>query len=171
MDRPDAAPPRRRRVWTPPPSQPDAGALTPSPVAAAGGWRGSTISPALRRLVRALIAWPPLGIAAAALIGEATGCAAFEATCTSLAGLYPWVAQGAIILALLAVPAAARVLAGGTAAVVVLALPVAAVLSAWGASYDRTRGPAALIAVLAVAWAAGIGVTFLRRRSQDARSG
>ena len=117
----------------------------------------------MRRVVRALIAWPPLGIAAAALIGEATGCAAFEATCTPPAELYPWIAQGAIVLALLAAPAIARVLAGGTAAVAILAFPVAAILSAGGASYDRAYGPAALIAVLAVAWAVGVVAMLLRR--------
>jgi hypothetical protein len=121
------------------------------------------LAPGARRLVRALLAWPPLGIAAAALIGEATGCAAFEATCSPPAELYPWFAQVVIVLALLAAPAIARVLAGGTAAVVLLAFPVAAVLSAGGANYDRTYGPAALIAVLAVAWAAGVGAVLLRR--------
>jgi hypothetical protein len=121
------------------------------------------LSPRMRRLLRAVIAWPPLGIAAAAVIGEATGCAAFEATCTAPADLYPWFAQAAILLALLALPAIARVLAGGTVAVALLALPVAAALSASGASYDRTYGPAALIAVLAVVWALGVGAVVLRR--------
>jgi hypothetical protein len=122
----------------------------------------------MRRIVRALAAWPPLGVAAAALIGEATGCAGFEATCTPPADLYPWFAQGAIILALLAAPVVARILAGGTAAVAILAFPVAAVLSAGGANYDRARGPAALIAVLAVVWAAGVGATLLRRTATRA---
>jgi len=40
---------------------------------------------------------------------------------------------------------------------------VAAALSASGASYDRTYGPAALIAVLAVVWVLGIGAVLLRR--------
>ncbi len=97
------------------------------------------------------------------MIGEATGCAAFEATCTPPADLYPWFAQAAILLALLATPTVARILAGGTVAVALLAFPVAAVLSAGGASYDRTYGPAALIAVLAAVWAAGVGAVLLRR--------
>jgi hypothetical protein len=117
----------------------------------------------MRRLVRAVIAWPPLGIAAAAVIGEATGCAAFEATCTAPADLYPWFAQAGILLALLALPRIARVLTGGTVAVAILAFPVAAALSASGASYDRTYGPAALIAVLAVVWAMGVAAVLLRR--------
>lgn len=109
------------------------------------------------------MAWPPLGIAAAAAIGEATGCAAFAATCTAPADLYPWLAQAGIILALLALPAVARILSGGTVAVAVLAFPVAAALSAGGANYDRTYGPAALIGVLGVAWAAGVAAVLLRR--------
>jgi len=117
----------------------------------------------LRRILRTLVAWPPLGIAAAAVIGDATGCAAFEATCTPPADLYPWFAQGAILLALFALPGAARVLAGGTLAVAILAFPVAAVLSASGANYDRQYGPAALIASLAVVWAVGVAAILTRR--------
>jgi hypothetical protein len=117
----------------------------------------------MRRLLRAFVAWPPLGIAAAAIIGDATGCAAFEATCTAPADLYPWFAQAAIILALLAIPGVARVLAGGTVAIVVLAFPVTAVLSASGATYDRTYGPAALLGLLAIAWGLGVGAVLLRR--------
>ncbi|MCI0581301.1 MAG: hypothetical protein L0227_00155, partial [Chloroflexi bacterium] len=121
------------------------------------------LTPGVRRLLRALIAWPPLGIAAAAVIGESTGCAAFEATCTAPADLYPWFAQAAILLVLVSLPSIARVLAGGTVAVVVLAFPVAAALSASGASYDRTYGPAALIAVLGVVWVGGVAAVLLRR--------
>jgi hypothetical protein len=169
-------PPRRDGAWR---SGPDAGdseaAGTAAATATAGGagGRGSddwglgfptvTLGPGLRRLLRALIAWPPLGIAAAALIGQATGCAAFEASCAAPADLYPWVAQGAILLALLALPGIARILAGGTLAVFILAFPVAAVLSASGATYDRTYGPAALLAVLAIAWALGVGAVLMRR--------
>jgi len=129
------------------------------------GFTGAVLtrSPGLRRILGAVVAWPPLGIAAAALIGEATGCAAFEASCTRPAHLYPWFAQAVIVLGLLAAPRVSRLLAGGTAAVAILAFPVAAALSAGGATYDRVRGPAALIAVLAVAWAAGVGAMFLRR--------
>ncbi|HEX4898302.1 MAG TPA: hypothetical protein VFV53_08100 [Candidatus Limnocylindrales bacterium] len=140
-------------------------ASAPTGPGAPGPWPGFsiTLSPASRRLLRAVVAWPPLGIAAAAVIGEATGCAAFEATCTAPADLYPWFAQAAILLALLALPAIARIFAGGTLAVAVLAFPVAAALSASGANYDRTYGPAALIAVLAVVWALGVGAVLLRR--------
>ncbi len=122
-----------------------------------------------RRIGLALIAWPPLGIGAAAVIGEATGCAAFSATCTSTAQLYPWAAQAGIIAVLAIAPAIARLLAGGTAAVIVLAFPAAAALSASGANYDRTYGPASLIAVLALGWIVGVAamtVRALRMRSR-----
>ena len=126
-------------------------------------------SPPLRRAILALAAWPPLGIAAAALIGEITGCAAFSAACTSTAALYPWLAQFAILLALALLPAIARLLAGGTAAVALLAFPVAAALSASGASYDRAYGPASLIGILTVVWLAGVVSMAVRRhRSRPA---
>ena len=161
-----SAPLPPRPAWAPPDQAATGEASAPPPgPGAPGPWPGSsiTLSPGGRRLLRAVVAWPPLGIAAAAIIGEATGCAAFEATCTAPADLYPWFAQAAILLALLALPAVARILAGGTVAVAVLAFPVAAALSASGASYDRTHGPAALIAVLAVVWALGVGAVLLRR--------
>ena len=109
-----------------------------------------------RRSFLALAAWPPLGIAAASLIGQATGCAAFSAACTTEATYYPWVAQFVIVAALLLVPAAARVLVGGTIAVVVLAFPVTAALAAGGATYDPVHGPPALITILALAWVLGV---------------
>lgn len=147
----DAASRGRVATATPPPA-PFSASLPPWPA-----------SPGLRRLLRAVIAWPPLGIAAAAIIGEKTGCAGFEATCTTPADLYPWLAQVAILLGLLALPSVARLLAGGTVAVAILAFPAAAVLSATGANYDRLYGPTALITVLAVGWMAGVAAVVLRR--------
>ncbi len=125
----------------------------------------------MHRLLGALIAWPPIGIAAAALIGGATGCAAFSATCTETAQLYPWIAQAAILLALLAVPAVARILVLGTVAVLVAAFPVAAVLSASGATYDRVYGPTSLIGILAFAWLGGVLVGVIRRARRSRPAG
>ena len=123
----------------------------------------------IRRAVLALVAWPPLGIAAAALIGQATGCAAFSATCTSSEALYPWLAQVAILLALALLPGLARLLAGGTAAAAVFAFPVAAALSASGANYDRAYGPASLMGILAIVWLGGVLAMAIRtRRSRTA---
>lgn len=164
-ERPSTAPPPRP-AWTQPSGE-DAADVAGPPDGAEppAQWLrfNPELSPGMRRLLRAVVAWPPLGIAAAAVIGEATGCAAFEATCTAPADLYPWLAQVAILLVLLALPAVARILAGGTVAVVLLAFPVAAALSASGATYDRTYGPAALIAVLAVVWVVGVAAVLLRR--------
>lgn len=121
-----------------------------------------------RRLLTAVAAWPPIGIVLAAAIGQATGCAVFAATCTREGSILPWVAQVIVILALLAVPVLARAFVGGTIGVVLLAFPAVAVLSAGGATYDPTYGPASLAAVLAIGWVAGVAVMavrILRRRS------
>lgn len=115
-----------------------------------------------RRVLLALLAWPPLGIAAAALIGESTGCAAFSASCTREGAILPWLAQAVIVLVLLAAPFVARVLIGGTAAVLIVAFPAAATLSASGARYDRAYGPASLLAILAIAWIIGVAVMAIR---------
>jgi len=123
----------------------------------------------IRRAVLALVAWPPLGIAAAALIGQATGCAAFSATCTSSEALYPWLAQFVILFALALLPGLARLLAGGTAAAAVFAFPVAAALAASGANYDRAYGPASLMGILAIVWLGGVLAMAIRtRRSRPA---
>ena len=121
-----------------------------------------------RRVLFALLAWPPLGIAAAALIGALTGCAAFSATCTPEGAALPWLAQAVILIVLLAAPFLARVLVGGTAAVLIVAFPAAATLSASGARYDRAYGPASLLAILAIAWIIGVtvvGIRAARKRS------
>ncbi|MEO8463127.1 MAG: hypothetical protein ABI555_07940 [Chloroflexota bacterium] len=115
-----------------------------------------------RRLILALLAWPPLGIAAASVISWVTGCAVFSASCTSIASAYPWFAQLAIIGALFLVPAAARLLVGGTIAVTLLAFPAAATLVAGGASYDPVYGPASLFSVLAVVWLVGVALALAR---------
>ncbi len=117
-----------------------------------------------RRGILALVAWPPLGIAAASLIGEATGCAAFSAACTSVSTLYPWLAQIVIMAGLLLLPALARILVGGTIAVAALAFPVAAALSASGAGYDRVHGPPSLIGILAIVWLGGVILMAFRLR-------
>lgn len=121
-----------------------------------------------RRLLTAVAAWPPIGIVLAAAIGQATGCAVFAATCTREGSILPWVGQVIVILALLAVPVLARAFVGGTIGVALLAFPAVAVLSAGGATYDPTYGPASLAAVLAIGWVAGVGamtVRIIRRRS------
>jgi len=150
-------------------SQSGPAGTAPWPPAALGLGLGRLDGLPFRRGLIALAAWPPLGIAAASVIGEATGCASFSAACTSTATLYPWVAQLAILLAMLLLPAVARILAGGSAAVLLLAFPVAATLSASGANYDRLHGPPSLIGVLAVVWLGGVLLMALQtRRSRRA---
>jgi hypothetical protein len=105
----------------------------------------------------------------AALIGGATGCAAFAATCTPSAHFYPWIGQGIILAALLAAPGVARLLASGSAAVAIAAFPVAAALSASGAGYDRVYGPASLIGILALAWLGGVAFAVGRQAHSRAR--
>ena len=78
------------------------------------------------------------------------------------------VAAAVILIVLLAAPFLARVLVGGTAAVLIVAFPAAATLSASGARYDRAYGPASLLAILAIAWIIGVaimGIRAARKRS------
>ena len=119
----------------------------------------------IRRLGIALIAWPPIGIAAAALIGDVTGCATFSASCGGTEPMLPWLAQAAILGLLLLLPPIARILAGGAIGVLVALVPLTAFLVAVGGTGAPQAG-FALAFLLALAWLLGIvwGLTQLRRR-------
>ena len=111
----------------------------------------------IRRLGLSLLAWAPIGLAVAALIGSTTGCTAYSATCTGLAPLLPWLAQAVILGLLMLLPGLARILAIGTLAVVIALVPVTGLLIAMGGGGEPSA-PAALEVLLAVVWAVGVGL-------------
>ena len=111
----------------------------------------------IRRLGYALLAWAPIGLAAAAVIGGTTGCAVYRADCTGLAPLLPWLAQAIVLGLLLLLPTLARILSIGTLAVVLALVPGALFILAFGGS-GQPEAAAALQAILAVVWAAGVAV-------------
>jgi hypothetical protein len=119
-------------------------------------WLGGPADDPIRRLGIALVAWPPLGLAAAAAIGEVTGCAAYAAECSGSDSLLPWLAQAGILGLLLLVPPIARVLAGGAIAVVLALVPATAFLIVVGGSGQPEAG-FALAFLLGLAWLAGVG--------------
>jgi hypothetical protein len=116
---------------------------------------GPTDDP-IRRLGLALLAWPPIGLAAAAAIGEVTGCTTFAAECGGSDTLLPWLAQAGILGLLLLLPPVARLFAGGSIAVVLALLPMTAFLVVVGGSGEPEAGPA-LAVLLAVTWLLGVG--------------
>jgi hypothetical protein len=116
------------------------------------------------RLAVALLAWPPLGLALAAVIGELSGCGRFSATCVDAFALGTWVGQLAVIAALLLIPAVAAVAAIGTLAVLATAIPAAVVLSAIGGGREPGTAGAVLISLLVVAWIAGVAFAVQRTR-------
>lgn len=116
--------------------------------------RSSPTDP-IRRLGLVLLAWPPLGIAAAAVIGDVTGCATYSTACEGADRLLPWLAQALLLGILLLAPVVARVLAAGTIAVLLALLPGAAVITALGGA-GSAEGPPVLAGGLVLAWAAGV---------------
>jgi Meckel syndrome type 1 protein len=112
------------------------------------------------RVVLALLAWPPIGLLAASLIGAATGCARYAASCEPGAEWYPWLAQSAVAAALIGLASASarigRALAAGTIALLAVAVPAALLLAAAGATWDPINGPSALSVVLGLGWLAGV---------------
>lgn len=119
-------------------------------------WLGGQADDPIRRLGLALVAWPPIGLAAAAAIGDATGCSTYSSACGGSEPLLPWLAQAAILGLLLLLPSLARLLAGGAIGVLIALVPITALLVAVGGSGAPQAAPV-MAALLAVAWLAGIG--------------
>ena len=105
-------------------------------------------------------------------IGEVTGCSLYAATCSGTDTLLPWLAQAAILGLLLLLPALARLLAGGTVAVLLALVPVTAFLLVVGGAGEPEAG-FALAFLLGVAWILGVAgsVVSARRRSVPDHAG
>ena len=132
----------------------------------ASSWLGGPADDPTRRLGLALVAWPPIGLAAAAVIGDVTGCSQFAAECTGAEPLLPWLAQAAILGLLLLLPPVTRLLAGGAVAVLLALVPITAFLVAVGGT-GAPQAAGTLAVLLGVAWLLGIGwsAATLRRRA------
>ncbi len=147
----------------PPPSAPrDRGG--PPGDASAGGPLVRVPSTSLGRLALALLGWPPLGVAVATGIGESTGCGRFAASCGEVFSPGTWIVQIAIILLLLAIPQLAAWSAVGTLAALAAAIPTAVVLSAGGGSRQPDASAGLLLAVLGLAYLAGVAWAIVRQR-------
>lgn len=120
----------------------------------------------VRRLGLALLAWPPIGLAAAVVVGELTGCATYAAACVGVDPMLPWLAQAVILGLLLLLPPVTRLLANGAVAVILALVPITAFLLAVGGAGEPQAGPVLAILLL-VAWVGGIAwsATGLRRRT------
>lgn len=123
---------------------------------ASRAWLGGPADDPVRRLGLALVAWPPIGLAAAAAIGEATGCTQYAAACGGSEPFLPWLAQAAILGLLLLLPPIARLLAGGAVAVLIALVPITAFLLAVGGG-GAPQAAVVLAVLLGVAWLIGIG--------------
>ena len=111
------------------------------------------------RVLLALLAWPPIGFAAASLLDAITGCAVFSPGCTQTASMLSVAAQPLIVGALVLVPVLAAAAAFATVATLLVTLPLAAALSALlGPDVGMGRGMlvAAAIGTYLVAFAAAL---------------
>jgi DnaJ domain len=127
---------------------------------AARGWLGGPGDDPIRRLGLALVAWPPLGLAAAALIGAATGCSSSSA-CAGPEPLLPLLAQAGILGLLLLLPPLTRILAGGALGLLVAVLPLSLVFVAMGGTGTHQSGLLTGV-LLAAAWLAGVAWAAMR---------
>jgi hypothetical protein len=109
----------------------------------------------LRRLGIVLLAWAPVGIAAAGIIGQVTGCGSYSAACDGADPFLPWVAQAAIIGLLLLVAPLARILAAGAIGLLVGLVPGTGFVIALGGARSAAAAPV-LAVILAIAWLLGV---------------
>jgi curved DNA-binding protein CbpA len=160
-------------AWTPPPRPSQAfetaapSRVAPSPVRSI---LGADLSDPVRRLGFALLAWAPLGVASAAAIGQATGCATYSASCGPTAPLLPWLAQAVILGLLLLVPAVSRILAVGTVVLLASLLPIGGFFITFGGA-GRTEAAVPLTVLLTLAWAAGVAAAVMAGRRVRAPAG
>lgn len=135
-------------------------------------WLVGPVDDPVRRFGVALVAWPPLGLAAAAAIGDVTGCSAYSVECAGTDALLPWLAQAGILGLLLLLPPFARLLAGGTVAVLLALVPVTAFLLVVGGAGEPEAG-VALAFLLAIAWLLGVAgsIVAARRRGVPNHAG
>jgi hypothetical protein len=110
----------------------------------------------LRRIGLVLLAWAPVGIAAAGVIGQVTGCGSYSASCDGTDPYLPWVAQAIILGLLLLIPLLARVFATGTLGLLVGLIPATGLVIALGGARSNAAPPV-LGAVLAISWLIGLG--------------
>jgi hypothetical protein len=134
-------------------------------------WLGEPADDPVRRLGLALVAWPPIGLVTAALIGNATGCSTFGAQCDGAEPMLPWLAQAVILGLLLLLPPLTRILASGTIAVLVGTVPVMAFLLAVGAGGAPQAAPVMAV-LLGIAWLVGVAwATAMRVRRPGSGTG
>jgi hypothetical protein len=134
---------------------------------ASRAWIGGPADDPLRRLGPALIAWPPLGLAAAVAIGEVTGCASYAASCGPGESMLPWLAQAVILGFLLLLPPVSRLLVGGSIGVLLALVPVTAFLVAVGAT-GAPQAAGVMAVLLAAAWVVGVGSAAAASRRRGA---
>jgi curved DNA-binding protein CbpA len=113
------------------------------------------------RVVLALIAWPPIGFAAASLLDAVTGCAVFSPGCTQTASMLSVAVQPLIVAALVLLPVLAASAAFATVATLLVTLPIAAALSAL-LGPDVGMGRGLLVAAAIGTYLAGFVAALLR---------
>ena len=129
-----------------------------------GGLRG--------RILRAFLGWLPIAFGLGWLFGELTGCGRFAATCDASVGPLVLVVQGAVLAALVLVPAMASFAATAALSLFVAAVAATLVLSATGTAADEGSRRATLGVLLLAAWIVGLVIAFVRRlRSASAGVG
>jgi hypothetical protein len=109
------------------------------------------------------VGWLPIAFGLGWLIGEATGCSRAAASCTGSDDLIvPFVSLVALGILLL-IPRLAALTSAATIAVVLVAIPAAAILSATNGGEQPPDRSAALGVALVIAWVTGLAVAIVRR--------
>jgi hypothetical protein len=122
------------------------------------------------RLLLAAIGWPPLGVIAASVISQLTGCASFSVACEPPDELLPLAAGAALYALLVAVPMLARLSAAGTIAILITAVPIAAFVVRPDVPEGTVPDTALALGILALAWLVGMIAVLIASRGRILRA-
>ncbi len=134
---------------------------TPDPLVEAT-WLDAGSGSLAGRAARAIAAWAPLALGLGWVVGEASGCGRFAATCDPVTAPLMAIAQLAVLAVLLLVPRLASVGLVGAIGTLIAAVPASFVLASMGGAAEPDGSRAALAVVLVIGWSAGIAVGLVR---------
>ena len=129
---------------------------TEAVLAAVRAWLDDDRPGAIGRIARAFVGWAPMALGVGWVGGEVSGCGRFAAGCDDGVVMGTWLAQIAVLVALLVAGRLARISSVATLATLAAGIPAALLLSATGNPDDTAAGRVALSGLLVIAWVVGL---------------
>jgi len=120
-----------------------------SPDRMTGSWRG--------RILLAVLAWFPIGLAIFGIHGQLTGCAQFLAQCTEPVAWSVWIPQALVFGLLLLSPRLSWIGGAASLGLLIVAVPLAGLLTSISGGRPPSNNAAeVLVGAMSVGWLAGV---------------